>query len=364
MCENSPHTWQYFQEPLIEKFKKTPKYDRKLNNKKPLISYRRSITMSKTTLHFGQLKLLLTEIEFLTFIINEFKSEKKSLIIYIGAAPCIHFPLINDLFPFFEYILVDPAPFIIKDVEQMKNVQVVNEYATNENMTEYRKKYKDYDIYFISDIRAFNENAEMDEREADIVWNNQLQWDIMKILKAKKTMLKFHPPYYSERFKDYEYLDGEVYFQAFPGPSSSETRLIVGENPKTKIWNCKLYEDKLFEFNHYIRPRCYTNKLSDELDGLDECYDCTTWTFILSKYLEALDNIKVWNKHLTPKNEIKDYSLKELSIISGDICNIQLRKFKIFLSPDYTYKTKFRDIKKIMTKKKFDNFINYIKYNL
>jgi superfamily II DNA or RNA helicase len=50
-------------------------------------------------------------------------------------------------------------------------------------------------------------------------------------------------------YKELEYLDGKIYFQVWPGCTSSETRLIVDREIKTKMYDCIKYENQLFRFN-------------------------------------------------------------------------------------------------------------------
>jgi hypothetical protein len=57
-------------------------------------------------IHWGQRKLLLSEIEFLTKF-----SVPGATVLYAGAAPGTHTLYLIELFPELKFVLVDPAPF-------------------------------------------------------------------------------------------------------------------------------------------------------------------------------------------------------------------------------------------------------------
>ena len=63
----------------------------------------------KTVVHWGQRKLLLSEIEFLTLIgRNDLRG---ATVVYARAGPGTHIPQLTRMFPQVHFILVDPAPF-------------------------------------------------------------------------------------------------------------------------------------------------------------------------------------------------------------------------------------------------------------
>jgi hypothetical protein len=83
----------------------------------PTLPYRRRSGETKSVCHWGQRKLLLSEVEFL----NEYlPSNIIALVIYAGAAPGHHIPLLSDMFPNLRFILVDPSPFEIDETDKIK----------------------------------------------------------------------------------------------------------------------------------------------------------------------------------------------------------------------------------------------------
>lgn len=62
-------------------------------------------------LHFGQRKLLLSEIEFLSTIVVPRLTSRPAMCVYAGAANGSHLPFLFELFPGVRWVLIDPAPF-------------------------------------------------------------------------------------------------------------------------------------------------------------------------------------------------------------------------------------------------------------
>ncbi len=62
-------------------------------------------------LHWGQRKLLMSEIEFLTL-----HATPGCVVVYAGAAPGLHCAFLSDMFPEVrQFILVDPSPFSVRN---------------------------------------------------------------------------------------------------------------------------------------------------------------------------------------------------------------------------------------------------------
>lgn len=71
----------------------------------------------RTVVHYGQRKLLLSEIEFLTNVCISLPAKlkhKRIVVIYAGAAPGDHIDLLYSMFPFIKFVLVDPAKFSVE----------------------------------------------------------------------------------------------------------------------------------------------------------------------------------------------------------------------------------------------------------
>jgi hypothetical protein len=81
-------------------------------------------TMPWEPLHWGQLKLLISEIEFLTPFYGDVFN-----VVYAGDAPGVHNILAN-MFPSMRFILVDPAPRMIADGDYL-NIDVIQDFMTD-----------------------------------------------------------------------------------------------------------------------------------------------------------------------------------------------------------------------------------------
>lgn len=183
--------------------------------------YQRRLGHAKTVEHWGQRKLLFSEIEFLTLY-----GDPTCLVIYAGAAPGTHIPFLSELFPLFCFLLVDPAPFNITSTER---IQVVQDYFTDEMADHYRKTCHG-NCLFISDVRSVSmemQDAEKEDRVAKDM-ERQMNWHLA--LNPVASMLKMRLPYPAPPPSPAgatEYLDGIVYFPVWGGRTTTESRLVV-----------------------------------------------------------------------------------------------------------------------------------------
>jgi hypothetical protein len=113
----SPHSAQiHLNTPNLE-FHIDPPFHRVLAPSHQQRPYYRRTDAVKTCLHWGQRKLLISKIKFLTIIGSAALID--STVVYAGAAPGTHIQLLSVLFPPVKFILVDPAPFTVKQTDRM-----------------------------------------------------------------------------------------------------------------------------------------------------------------------------------------------------------------------------------------------------
>lgn len=220
--------------------------------------------------HWGQKKLLLSEIQFLTRIRDEYPAGQvpKFCIVYIGSADGTHMPILYDLFPEFDrWLLYDPARFN-RNVYVKGISQVFNMFFTDDTIAHVRQHAEGRPIIFISDIRVTpNEELIM----TDMI--NQAKWGIE--LAAEFMLLKYRIPYDPNvvyklalptglgpspgepQKGEIVYLDGDVYIQLYPPIHSTEMRLFVRRGADGKYalrkYNCTEVEERLFNYNTVIR---------------------------------------------------------------------------------------------------------------
>lgn len=225
--------------------------------------------------HWGQRKLLLTEIQFLTNYYHLFNEQKK-YVLYVGAAHGIHIPILSKLFPDINFILYDPGKFRIMENDKIK---IYNKFFTNTEAKYYSNNLTNF--LFICDIRNISiKKYDLEKSENIISDDMSLQMNWHKIMNPIKSLLKFRPIYLEGNL---EYLDGDIYYQPWTGKHSTETRLVP--NNKMRIYNNKIYESEMYYFNKIIRKKCYQGILYNPKYYCC-CYDCTLEILILFNYLE------------------------------------------------------------------------------
>jgi hypothetical protein len=99
------------------------------------LPYQSMASFSHQSVHIGQLKLLITEIQFLTndLVKNKLKNTDKIYFVYVGSAPGHHTSILEELFPNAEFLLVDPNEHCL--------------YYPN-NATQYDREHSNKFLYF------------------------------------------------------------------------------------------------------------------------------------------------------------------------------------------------------------------------
>ena len=262
--------------------------------------------------HFGQRKLVLSEIMFLAL---KAEPDKKYYVIYAGSAPSIKFPVLYELFPNCTFILVDPNNFgkwtetleheklspdddpYSRIINSQKRAFIINDIMTIEISDNLQKLDN---ILFISDIRT---NMVADApTEFDILFNNLQQKLWLDILKPVSYMLKFRciyvgldqDKYYDDFMESVKNipewkivgdkyvkdrtplsvrLDGEIYLQCWPGGKSTEMRIIGNSREIVDIDDVE-FEEKMYYYNMYLRnhPESHKLKFADLIDTTKESY--------------------------------------------------------------------------------------------
>ena len=297
--------------------KSTNDINRVLNMNDQLEYYLRT-NILKRSLHWGQLKLFLSELEFLTKILSE-KPNKKIVFVYAGAAPGHHIKFLHDMFKEIDFELYDPNKFVISDEPGLKtHVQ----FFMDEDAQYWHDKAKKDDLYlvFCSDIRTEPATSE------NVIRNMNMQLGWWKIMNPDLSMFKFRLPWEAGKTT---YTEGDIYLQAFPGPTSTETRLMVRKNAKIINYDNKTYESACFNHNVINRELYYDNILGDlslDKDGLDNCYDCVSFIKIVENYNKLrnlpISNIKILinsiQKEITGNTDIYNQTLKYFNDTLGD----------------------------------------------
>jgi hypothetical protein len=247
---------------------------------------------------WGQLKLFLSEVQFLNKIIKETKSD--FTVLYIGAADGYHIGKLAELFPQFMFHLWDPRDFAVKE---SKNIKIFQKFFTDDEAEIYSKNGNS--TLIICDIRTVSIKFAKEEKDIkrrikkmdEIIENDlefQKKW--VELIKPYASLLKFRLPYGVGTTK---YFDGIIYLQQF-GPLSTEARLLVKNTTEFKLYDNIEYDEKMVYFNTHIRP-LKVNKYESLLEKLNlkNNLDNAMMIKILKEYLI------VNNKNSSEDNIIK-----------------------------------------------------------
>ena len=288
--------------------------------------YRRRNDEEKTSISWGQRKLLLILISFLTQHCSEVENP---IIVYAGAAPGVNIGLVADLFPKITWHLYDPATFKVK-TDTKRKIIVYNKIFTDENALYWSKKK----VIFISDIRTadYTKTENLTQNEEQIFGDMEMQKRWVEIIKPVKTQLKFRLNYTGDgRPDEMEYLDGVLYKQPWAPQTSSETRLVLtSPDLKYKNYSCQKYEYQMFYHNVILREKeKYENSFADE--ELGEDWDSACEVYIWQKYLATVKTQKTVTDMsqqattlLTQNRKYKD----TLSSLRANPQSIKNRNFK------------------------------------
>ena len=286
--ENNPHCMEIFLNSPPMDFFVNPVFSRTLEENAEEMEYRSSWdmyngNMRKTRLHWGQRKLLMAEIEFLTLIGRE--NLRDALVVYAGAAPGTHMTYLCGLFPEVKFLLVDPAPFQVKASAQ---VAIIYDLFTDE-MARVIASVCDVHtpVYFISDVRSTDptsgQTREIMEGQVFSDHVDQMRWH--ELMGSRRSMLKFRLPWNTAQT---EYLDGDIYLPVWGTRTTTECRLITHEQfpCKKKVYDNVKLERQMMYFNNVTRHSLFPHRVVGG-EGIDHCYDCTAECHILGRYLEA-----------------------------------------------------------------------------
>lgn len=263
-------------------------------NRKNMIEYRQQKTVNFSEcpnfgnfgnmmiIHHGQRKLAYSEIQCLTKFLPTV--ETPATIVYAGASPCTHLPILLELFPNTIWHLYDPSGDKYDPrLKNRDNVHLNICFFTDEIAATWTNKC---DV-FISDIRL---NTKEDQIALEM--NMQMTW--AQLIKPEVSLLKYRPPYSSkyDTTDKFKYIDGTVYMQTRESSASTEGRLmstkaqILGELVNH---NYKHYESYCAE--HNLRRVWSTIDFDFDLSniaGYDRCLDCAIevqiWLEFKAKY--------------------------------------------------------------------------------
>lgn len=277
-----------------------------------VVDYENTLPKPKTTVHWGQLKMLLVTILFFNKVVTE--KDKNVHVIYAGSASGDNILIMIKMFPNIIWHLVDPRPHN-RLLYKSKNVKsITKEYFTDELAVKFGNEFKNrkHKLLFMSDIREGTEDEKvLHNQESNIKWHLSIKPDY--------SYLKFRCGY--ETDKNYEYYYGKIYLQIYAPQSSTETRLLLKKDIVPHTYDTHEYQGKMLYFNRVIRPG-YHKRLINKNDVFDNCYDCVYFSKIIYKYIKKFPNFNPFDFDKTDKKNfiylIMMYILKELGKTSSN----------------------------------------------
>jgi hypothetical protein len=257
------------------------------------IGYKRLQQYFKPTVHWGQFKLFVSELQAYSKYYKQLGAHPE-MIVYAGAADgqhwCYLWPIISKINAQIQVFLIDPSKFhqsaiaqgkIIKHDEiantDQPGIYFINSFYTDETSKLFKAKNKK--VLFISDIRTGDIANETDkvQREITIYKDMLMQEGWVLAIMPEMAYLKFHVPYYeqnsyprwSQEFKDNcrQVENGievklfkawKIFIQAYAGRTSTELRLCLFPTQSIEYdwYNFAHYEDTMQAWNIYRQASC------------------------------------------------------------------------------------------------------------
>jgi hypothetical protein len=273
VCNSKPHNGAHPPPPPPSSF------TRCIHPHEPFGQLRYSAKSPPACTHLGQLKLLLSEIEFLTPFYG-----RSLRVIYAGAAPGVHMPILAGMFPTMHFILVDPARSMISNGEYA-NIEVVRDFMTDDLAARFamecsRDEDGDPMLVFISDVRVGppsggGESDEAQQLRIQRDMDAQRRW--VELMRPLSSMLKFRLPWSIDVRT--LYLSGRILLPVYGKQLTHESRLVVPRGASLVEYDNLLYERQMAFFNRRMRPAIQP--------ASGRCYDCTAFRWIVRDYYDA-----------------------------------------------------------------------------
>jgi hypothetical protein len=156
----------------------------------PRRKYEQRASKDRSVLHWGQRRVLFSEVEFLLDY-----GKPGDVLVYAGAAPGQHTNYLARMLPEVDYALVDPNDFMAQDCTREEGmtgaVRVRQEVFTDEVAMEYADKVLfPENVLFVSDIRTAN-HKDMQGKEAaeHLDWDNAAQMRWHDLIRPRRSML-------------------------------------------------------------------------------------------------------------------------------------------------------------------------------
>ena len=232
-----------------------------LREGRPTLPYRQlksgALRARKDPLHWGQLKLLLGEVCFVSWFCDP---GEDATVVYAGAAPGNHLVILAEMFPRVSFHLYDPREFFSELHKSPDRFVIHNREFSDADALEWSAFSEAFFLW--SDVRtgAVEDRSSIDDNfEAHVEQNmkDQMRWVVLG--NPRQAMLKFRLPY---RPGSTEYLSGAHLLQPHAAATSTETRLITNARAPLRCFSHTEYEGAMFRFNAVCRRHKWAHGFS------------------------------------------------------------------------------------------------------
>eukprot|EP01064_Diplonema_japonicum_P008862 TRINITY_DN16315_c0_g2_i1.p1 TRINITY_DN16315_c0_g2~~TRINITY_DN16315_c0_g2_i1.p1 ORF type:complete len:573 (+),score=168.28 TRINITY_DN16315_c0_g2_i1:62-1780(+) len=259
--------------------------ERVLRDDAPQEAYRRRQGEVKTTLHWNERKVLLSEAEFLT---KEAGTDKVT-VIYVGAAHGTHIPILSKMFPAISFILIGPEQ---PACQESRRIKIILSEPSLQLLTELNNKFCSTasKLLFICKMKPTNPDS-----DACTSTDLTTQQDMLKALgSVSAALLKFRLPYSNGTSS---YPKGRITFPVWGGQTSTEARIQPDIPLRCVRYDHKKHEEQMFYFNTVTRLKTYPRYCPSHTEhsshvfamqgtGYDWRYDCSAEIDILYNYVK------------------------------------------------------------------------------
>jgi hypothetical protein len=298
----------------------------------PRESYIPNYHLDKDNLHWGQRKLLMSEILYLLMYTTP---TEKYNVIYVGAADGLHINVLVQLFPNVTFYLFDYRQSMsMWNIKESKTVHVYNMYLINDikyacagipymmiseliTLLKAHEAHETHETHnlFISDLRTANPDIDKHvEHERKVLSDTYLQFEMAQAMNCP-CMIKWRCLFVNDKTPYLKHPSTKILMQCYERNKSSETRLICDDPAGASL---AYANDTVFEqimFYHNIKTRftsyrdivaTYTgtallahpqHKFDVHFDNYIECLilieyirKYNIWAISLDKYITCITN--------------------------------------------------------------------------
>lgn len=197
-----------------------------------------------------------------------------NLVVYLGAAPGFHLPILSHMFPKHHFILIDYDKFKIPPISNVNIIYIDSEYQKFDQIS---ILLKNKNCLFISYLRkAIGDNQNQDRLLSDNL--RQIRW--VELMKPIAAMLQFTC---LSNFNETVMFNGQIYLHPWSEINDINTSLVTLKPYSLKSYLSRKYFNQLTYFNNIVRQSpsaCHPS-------SYDECMEIVILGQYLNQYRDS-----------------------------------------------------------------------------